>query len=80
MRVVYVCSSQYMGYTAAVAELDRCQVVESAAIQAAIQAQVAADIAIAAWEALEVEAGVPGFFFSLEAVAGHYFLRDMDSF
>ena len=63
MRVVYVCSSQHIGYTAAVAEMDRCEAAEQAAIAAADIAHAAADIAIAAWEALEVEAGVPEYFF-----------------
>ena len=68
MRVVYVCSSQYIGYTAAVAELDRCAEVEFAAIEAANLAQAAADIAIAAWEALEQAEGVPGLVFFISNI------------
>ena len=61
MRVVYVCSSQHIGYTAAVAEMDRCEAAEQAAIEAANLAQAAADIAIAAWEAFGE--GVSEYFF-----------------
>ena len=61
MRVVYVCSSQHIGYTAAVAEMDRAIEAEQTAHAAAEIAQAAADIAIAAWEAFGE--GVPEYFF-----------------
>ena len=61
MRVVYVCSSQYIGYTAAVVEVDRTTAVATAADEAMALAEVAADIAIAAWDALDP--GVSGLFF-----------------